>query len=77
MKDFTKTEEMYRQALDCFEMSLGYDHELTRDCAMNNAALFCDREMNDKEKMRSLVVRCPHLVQGDDSRAAYVRAFIT
>ena len=35
-----------------------------------------DPMMNDKEKMRSLAARYPHLIQGDDPSASYIRSFI-
>ena len=45
-------------------------------CAMIMTGLYIQTEMNDKEKMRSLIARHPHLVQGDTSRALSIRAFI-
>ena len=39
LKDFAKAEEMYRQALDGYEKSLGREHEDTKRCAANLAIL--------------------------------------
>ena len=75
-KDFTNAEEMYKRALDGHEQSLGKEHESTKRCARNMARLYRESEINDEEKMRFLVARHPHLVQGDDARALSIRPFI-
>ena len=75
-KKFIKAEEMYRLALDAYEKSLGKDHEDTRKCAINMSGLYIESTINDKEKIRALVARHPHLTQGADSKAWYLRSFL-
>ena len=69
MKDFTKAEEMYRQALDGWERSLGKQHGETKKCARNLAILLA-QTLRDKEKTRELVKEYPHLMTASTSVAA-------
>ena len=49
MKDFPKTEEMYRIALDGYEKSLGKDHEETKRCAKNLTILLVETGKLDEK----------------------------
>ena len=61
MKDFVKSEELKRQALDGYEKSLGKQHEHTKACAMNMAILYFQGAPS-KEKLRKVVTDYPHLL---------------
>ena len=74
LKGFTKVEDIFRLALDGYEKSQGEDREDTKRCVMSMAALYCEK--NDGVKMRALVARYPHLVQGDYPNAVYISSFI-
>ena len=73
---FTKAEGTYRCDLDGREKSLGKGHERTKICAKNLAKLYYQSKLSDKEKIRYLSARHPHLAQGDDANASYIRWFI-
>ena len=60
--DRVKEEEMYRQALDGYERSLGKQHKDTKRCARNLACLYQASQMNSKPKMTELVKEYPHLI---------------
>ena len=69
--EFTKAEERFTLALDGNEKSLGKDHFSTNFCAKNLGKLYYKSKLNDKEKMRSVAARYPHLTQG----SSYIRSF--
>ena len=48
LKDFTKAERMYRQALDGHERSLAKDHEDTKYCARNLAVLLWETQTSKR-----------------------------
>jgi len=69
LKDFVKAEQLYRQALDGFERSLGKEFAKTRICARNLAILLA-QTLRDKEKTRLLVQEYPPLMRISPSVAA-------
>ena len=76
LKDFVKAEEMYRQALDGRERSLGKEHEDTKSCAKNLAILYF-QEAPSKEKLRKVVTGYPHLLTlADQSIGMIIRDFL-
>ena len=59
IKNFTKAEGMYRLALDGYDMSLGKDHRLTKNCAFNLASMLRDQgRQDDFQKLRKAY---PHI----------------
>ena len=57
-EDFTKSEEMYRLALDGYVKTLGKGHKDTKQCAKNMAILLI-QDLEDKDKIRILVKEHP------------------
>ena len=62
LKNSTKAEEMYRQALDGHEKSLGKDHDHVKNCARNLARLFQASAMISRLKTTELVQLFHHLM---------------
>ena len=76
MKDFTKAEEMFRQALDGRERSLGKEHESTKRCAANLAILYFQGAPS-KEKLRKVVNDYPHLLTLEEQNIGMIiRSFL-
>mmetsp|Transcript_14880 Transcript_14880/g.29649 ORF Transcript_14880/g.29649 Transcript_14880/m.29649 type:complete len:85 (-) Transcript_14880:51-305(-) len=73
LTDYVKAEEMYRQALDGREKSLGKEHEHTKGCARILAVLLGHKR--EKEKTRALIKVYPHLLQDPELGEAF-REFI-
>ena len=64
LEDITKAEEMYRQALDGYEKSLGKELEKTKKCARNLAILL--EEIGTRKKdLRKLLDDYPNLEQAE------------
>ena len=64
LKDFTKAERMYRQALDGYEKSLGKEHKSTKRCA-RNLALLLEELGTRKKDLRKVLDDYHHLEQAE------------
>ena len=74
LKDFTKAERIYRQALDGHERSLGKDHEDTKYCARNLAVLLWETQLREYESPNGNGVKEPH---SDRFRISQVRSIVS
>ena len=63
-ENFAKAEDMYTQALDGHEKSLGKDHADTKNCA-RNLAILLDTFGTRKKDLRKVLDAYPHLEQAE------------